>query len=69
MPIDWTHLYEQYKGLWVALEDDEKTVIASGKTAKEAYDKAVEKGKKLPILTKVPKELVTYIGPSFEIPL
>ena len=60
--IDWTKIYKRYKGFWVALKDDEKTVIASGKTAKEAWEKAQKKGYKKPILTKMPKELVAYVG-------
>lgn len=62
MAIDWTKIYQKYKGLWVALQDDEQTVIASGKTAKEVWDKAQNKGYKKPILTRMPDELVTYIG-------
>ena len=64
MAIDWTKIYEQYKGLWVALKDDELTVVASGKTAKEAWEKAQAKGYKKPILTRMPEKLVTYVGPS-----
>jgi uncharacterized protein DUF5678 len=37
-PIDWSHLYKNYRGKWVALADDEVTVLASGETAKEAYE-------------------------------
>lgn len=62
MAIDWTKIYKKYKGLWVALKDDESTVIASGKTAKEALDKAYKKGYNNPILTRMPEKLVTYIG-------
>lgn len=62
MAIDWTHIYKKYKGLWVALEEDEQTVVASGKTAKEAWEKAQEKGYKKPILTRMPERLVTYVG-------
>ncbi len=29
---DWTKIYKNYQGLWVALKDDEETVIASGKS-------------------------------------
>ena len=64
MAIDWTKIYEEYKGLWVALKDDELTVVASGKTAKEAWEKAQAKGYKKPILTRMPEKLVTYVGPS-----
>lgn len=62
MAIDWTKIYKKYKGLWVALEDDEVTVIASGKTAKEALEKAKEKNKKEPILFRVPTEILPYVG-------
>ena len=31
MSIDWTEIYTNYKGRWVALEDDEQTVVGSGK--------------------------------------
>ena len=62
MAIDWTKIYQKYKGLWVALESDEVTVISSGKTAKEAWESAQKKGYKKPILTRMPEELVTYVG-------
>lgn len=60
--IDWTDIYKKYKGLWVALKQDEKTVIASGKTAKDAWAKALEKGFHKPILTRMPSKLMTYVG-------
>lgn len=60
--IDWTKIYQKYKGLWVALEADEVTVISSGKTAKEAYSKAQDAGFSKPILSRMPEELITYIG-------
>lgn len=62
MAINWTNIYKKYKGLWVALKDDEKTVVASGKTAREAWEMAQEKGYAKPILTRMPKKLVTYVG-------
>lgn len=62
MAINWTKIYKKYGGLWVALEDDEQTVIASGKTAKEAWEKAQKRGYKKPILTHMPQELITYVG-------
>lgn len=62
MAIDWTNIYKKYKGLWVALKTDEKTVMASGKTAKEAWDKARKKGFQKPILTKMPPKLISYVG-------
>ena len=62
MAIDWTKIYKKYKGLWVAFEDDEKTIVGSGKTAKEAMKKAQQAGYKEPILAHMPEKLVAYIG-------
>ena len=62
MITDWTDLYRQYRGQWVALKDDERTVVGSGKTAKLALQKAVARGVAEPILTKLPDRLVPYIG-------
>ena len=62
MAIDWTKIYDKYKGLWVALKDDEKTVVASGKTAKEAWQKSQKKGYKKPIMIREPAEIIPYIG-------
>ncbi|MFA4880667.1 MAG: DUF5678 domain-containing protein [Candidatus Doudnabacteria bacterium] len=62
MAIDWTKIYQKYKGLWVALQKDEKTVIASGRTAKEAWERAKRRGFEKPILTRMPNRLVTYVG-------
>ncbi len=60
--IDWSGIYKKYKGSWVALANDEKTVLASGKTAKEAWDQALKKGFKKPILTRMPEKLIPYVG-------
>ena len=65
MAISWMGIYKKYKGLWVALEDDEVTVIASGKTAKEVLQKARMKGREEPILFRVPTEIIPYIGTAF----
>ena len=62
MAIDWTKIYKKHKGLWVALKDDERTIVSSEKTAKEAWDKAQKVEYKKPILTRMPEELVTYVG-------
>jgi hypothetical protein len=53
---DWTKLYDQYNGLWVALSDDNETVVGSGMTAKEALDQAHSKGFDNAAITYVPKE-------------
>ena len=62
MVIDWTKIYEKHKGLWVALKSDEVTVIASGKTAKEAWEEARRRGYEQPILTRMPEEITAYVG-------
>jgi len=55
MAIDVTEVFKKYKGQWVAFKDDEKTVISNGKTAKEAYEKALSSGYKNPILARMPR--------------
>ena len=62
MGTDWTKIQKEYKGLWVALSADEETVLASGGSAKEAYDKAQRAGHEDPILTRMPEELTAYVG-------
>lgn len=62
MKKDWSKLYKRYKGMWVALADDETTVLGAGKTVKEAVIKAKAKTSKTPFLTLVPNNLDAYIG-------
>lgn len=62
MVIDWTNLFKKYKGMWIALKTDEKSVVGSGKTAKQAWEKALHSGYSKPILTHMPAKLVTYVG-------
>jgi hypothetical protein len=62
MMKDWTKIYKKYKGLWVALASDEQTVLGAGKTVKEALLQASQKGNKSPILTRIPENLISYVG-------
>ena len=62
MAIDWTEMQQKYAGQWVALAEDEVTVLAFGETAKKALEKAQEVGHGEPILARMPEEIVTYIG-------
>ena len=62
MAIDWTENFNKYNGLWVAMKDDQITVVASGKTAKETLEKARNNGLSRPILFRVPTEIIPYIG-------
>ena len=59
--IDWKPIYKQYRGKWVALKNDEVTVISSGDTLQEAYDKAVVAGFSKPIMANMPENLYPRI--------
>ena len=59
---NFKEIHKRYKGKWVALTSDEKSVISSGNTAKEVYDKAHKKGFEEPILMKVPPEVAIFVG-------
>jgi hypothetical protein len=61
MAKDWTHLFDRYRGKWVALADDETTVLAAADTAKEAYAAAIKRTT-LPILHQVPETLDLFAG-------
>lgn len=63
MAIDLTNVVKKYKGLWVGLKkDDGKTVVASGATVKEVMEKAQRKGYQHPILFKVPRQVMPFVG-------
>jgi hypothetical protein len=62
MSQDWTKLYKQYRGQWVALKDDEQTVVGSGETAKQALAESRKQGYEQPILTRMPTDLTPFIG-------
>lgn len=53
---------KKYKGRWVALGDDEETVIASGTTIKEALEEALKKGHKEPLVFCVPEKILPFVG-------
>ena len=62
MAKDWTKIYKKYKGMWVALGQDEETVLSASKTLKQALELAHRKGYKDPIMTRMPESLTTYVG-------
>ena len=62
MTINWTNIFNRYKGLWVALDDSEEKVISFGETAKDALKNAQKMGYKNPILSHMPEKLITYVG-------
>lgn len=67
--IDWTKLYEKYKGRWVALSEDNETVVGSGPTAKEALDQTHRNGFTDAAITYVPTEMITFAGTVYEVPI
>lgn len=60
--IDWTDIQKKYAGQWVALKDDEETVVGHGASAREALDDAHANHYKEPILTYMPKEILPFVG-------
>ena len=60
-PTDLSPVLDKFKGLWVTLTDAE-SVISANKSAKKAYEEAIKKGYKEPILFKVPQHDFPHIG-------
>jgi len=60
--INWSHLFPKYEGQWVAFDNDQTTVIGSGKTLKTAINKAKKTGSLNPIMFKVPVGMQSYVG-------
>ena len=60
--LDWTNLYENYKGQWVALAEDSETVVGSGKTPEMALVAAASRGVRDAALTYVPTEVIAFAG-------
>lgn len=61
-PIDFTKIFKKHPGKWVALADDEKTILAASKSAKKTLKDAQKAGVEKPILFKVPKTTLAYVG-------
>ena len=59
---DWTAIYANYKGLWVALDDDNETVVGSGRSPEQALREAHSKRFVSAAITYVPEEIVTFAG-------
>ncbi|MEK7592430.1 MAG: DUF5678 domain-containing protein [Patescibacteria group bacterium] len=62
MAINWTKIYKKYKGMWIALKRDEKTVIASADSAKAVYGRAIKNGFENPIISFVPSQITPMVG-------
>ena len=59
---DWSTICNIYKGQWIALQDDEQTVIAANKVLKKTLALSAEKGNADPIVFRVPDEVVDFVG-------
>lgn len=62
-PIDFTKLLLPYENKWVALSEDQKEVLGSGSSLKEAENEAEKKSKKY-IFLKVPPFNMSYVPAS-----
>ena len=60
-PIDLSQVYQKYKGLWVALVNDTE-VVSADKSVRKVVEQAKKKGYDNPLLFKVPKNDLPFIG-------
>lgn len=58
---DYSEILKGYEKKWVALSNDETTVIAAGNTLKQAKEHAFEKGENHPVLIKVSDSSTSYL--------
>jgi hypothetical protein len=59
---DWSLLFANYRGQWVALADDEVTELAAAPTAKSALAESIARGVPSLLLYRVPDTLNTFVG-------
>jgi hypothetical protein len=52
----------KYRGKWVALKADRKTLVAAGETMREALTNAVENGHPHPVITRMPATVRSFVG-------
>ena len=60
-PVDLSKVYKKYKGLWVALINDTE-VVSADKSVRKVVAEAKKKGYEQPLLFKVPKNDLPFIG-------
>ena len=59
--MDLSKILDRYSDEWVAISEDERKVVGSGKKLKEALEEAKKHGVNSPIVTKVPKKYGSYV--------
>jgi len=59
--VDLSNIYNKYKGLWVALINDTE-VISADKSVRRVVEEAKKKGYDQPLLFKVPKNDLPFVG-------
>ncbi len=59
---DWRPLYKKYRGHWVAIADDQMTVIASGLSRQQVREQAAKLGHSHPLVLRLPEELTAFAG-------
>ena len=60
--MDFSKIYQRYAGKWVALNRGENKIIGAAVSSRVAFRKAVESGEKRPILFKVPRPSISWVG-------
>jgi hypothetical protein len=53
---------EQYGGKWVAWDEDDQHIVATGRTYEEAKQSAITLGVNRPVLEKVPPSDAAFAG-------
>jgi len=59
--IDLVELFEKFLNQWIALDEDNETIVGNGSTIQEAVEKAEKNGVKEPILLYVSPQLATCV--------
>ena len=61
-PLDWTDIFDKYRGKWVAFKSDRQTVVGSGDSLRAAKKEALDQGYENPITTRLPRTLRKFVG-------
>lgn len=63
--FDFISAQKKHAGKWVAFSRAKRKVVASGIKAKIALEKAQKAGVKKPILFRMPKRVMPFVGSNF----